>query len=137
MSTGIPLSELIEAVKAEAGFGEKAAAQTLEKKVYYEFDMEGLVKEAGKENLQTKKVSISGLTEAGKETVIIGCAGGGTMFSVGELESEYGYNREEAEKAQGFLRSVRLGGATGTSAIPLFLQEAVMRNSGKTAESLR
>jgi len=139
MSTGMPLAELVEAVKSDAGFG-KGTAQTaaMDKKIYYEVAVEDLVTEAKKENLQKKEVRLEEEITTVDEIVIGGVHGlalNEVVFTHKKLMREYGFSAEEVAKAEPFLSSVRLTG--DNPVVPVFLAEALMSSTVTNAEDLR
>ena len=132
MSAGMPILELIETVKATVIKGENPAA--LGKKIYYELSADGLIKEAGKENLQRKETRLD--EERKGAAVVIGGASGKALDEVllpQKLKKEYGLSEEEAEKAKGFLHSVRLA----SPVIPLYIAEALSVKKASTAKELQ
>ncbi|MDR0312031.1 MAG: hypothetical protein LBI14_00375 [Treponema sp.] len=149
MSTGIPLAELVEAVKAEAGFGGGKEQAVFGRKVYYEIPTGALIAEAKKENRQKKEVRLDNETDHGAEnTVIIGGVQGPALDEVlltrEKLIADYAFSEEEAGRAQPFLHGIRFysQGAegldlAGKNAITAILGDAVRQDAGKTAAGLR
>jgi hypothetical protein len=143
VSTGMPLKELIEAVKSSIGLGgEKTAGAALNRKVYYELPVESLVEEAKKENLQTKEVSLEDKAEReGESFVIIGGTQGPALDEVlltREKLLESGFSEEEADKARSFLHGVRLNSSDPVISALLLetLNDGNVRTAGKLRQSV-
>lgn len=137
-SIGMPLKELVEAVKASAGFGEISNGAALKRKIYYEIPAESLIEEAGKENLQTKEVSLEGEAARYGGSVVVGGVRGPALDEVLFTREKLlagGFSAGEADKALPFLHGVRL--ASPNPVIPSLLLEALKGGSVKTAGELR
>jgi hypothetical protein len=137
-STGMPLKELVEAVKASAGFGESTNSEVLKRKIYYEIPAESLIEEAKKENLQTKEVSLEGEAARFGGSVVVGGVQGYALDEVLLTQEKLlsgGFSAEEAEKVMPFLHGVRF--ASPNPVMPAPLLEALNVGSVKTAGELR
>ena len=141
MSTGMPIKELVEAVKAAYGLSADKGVSVTGRKVHYELPFERLVEEAKKGvNLQRKEERVEeaeGLQE--EVRVIIGGVSGRSLDEVmltrEKLISEYEFGEEEAGKAMKFLHSVRF--TEGISVMPELLIESLNRSRGGSAKELR
>jgi hypothetical protein len=133
-STGLPMSELIQAATDRAS-GVKNAS--LDRQVYYELSVSGLVKEAVRYN------PVKTLPPAAKREpveIVIGGRNGPALTDVGfsqqELETEYGYSSREAAKAAEFLDTIKISDVKGFNRTTLpALTEAVRGTTA--AHSLR
>jgi hypothetical protein len=137
-SIGMPLKELVEAVKASAGFGEISNGAALKRKIYYEIPAESLIEEARKENLQMKEVSLEGEAARFGGSVVVGGVRGPALDEVLFTREKLlagGFSAGEAEKALPFLRGVRF--ASPNPVIPALLLDALKGGSVKTAGELR
>jgi hypothetical protein len=131
MSTGMPIAEVIDAVKVE-----NAAA--MGRKVYYELPVPALIDAAMKENMQKREADLEEAAENREETIIIGGVSGPALDEVlltREILTAEGMSEEEADKAQSFLHGIRF--ASENHAAPLFLLETLKENKSKSAKELR
>jgi hypothetical protein len=137
MSTGLPLGELVEVVKAEA---EGKGGAVLGLKVYYEVPMEELVKEAMGENRQTKEVRLDEAAGSIAASEIIVGGASGPALDEAELIREKlidgcGFSAEEAKEAEDFLHSIRFSGKNPV--VPAFLAEAMDKEKASSFKELR
>ncbi len=120
MSTGMKIHELIEASIrfAAAGTMSVGAASLLKKKVFYEFPLWKLIKEASRENYQSRGQNVKTLLHKKgdqQENIPIAVIGGNTGkpltelgFDSGTLKSQYAYGKNAAFETASFLQNIRI-----------------------------
>jgi len=138
MSAGIPIAELVQAVKeAVLNAGSRGGAAS-RRNIYYELELGSIVKEGRKENRQKRDAPLNKTADEKEEAVIIGGVSGHGLDEnvlTGErLIKEYSFSEEEAAKAEKFLHSVRY---TEPNPVILFLLESVKKDKAGNAKELR
>ncbi len=165
MSTGMKISEVIDAVLAEA-LGKTPAG--LNRKVYYDLPLGELIEAAKQGNRQKREVDVSEVLEPGASWeipgaltgventtairnesqsgagVVIGGVNGMALDEMGfdrmVLMEQYGYGGEEAASAESLLHGIRMpegANETGRAMIATDLERILKEHKGSNTGKLR